>query len=166
MLVHRAADAAHALRLVVEIAERSLQAADGRRDPRKLLFAKSKSMVSEEIELNPALESRGHRVVETDLGEYIVQLRGEKPAHIITPAVHLLRQQVGELFRDRLGLDYTEDIPTLTEAARRVLREVFLSADIGISGVNFGIAETGGLCIVTNEGNGRMVTTMPRCTSR
>ena len=101
-------------------------------------------------------------MVETDLGEYIVQLRGEKPAHIITPAVHLLRRQVGELFRDQLGLDYTEDIPTLTEAARRVLREVFLTADIGISGVNFGVAETGGLCIVTNEGNGRMVTTMPR----
>ena len=119
-------------------------------------------MVSEEIELNAALERRGHRVVETDLGEYIVQLRGEKPAHIITPAVHLQRQQVGELFSDKLGLPYTEDIPTLTAAARRVLREVFLTADVGISGVNFGVAETGGMCIVTNEGNGRMVTTLPR----
>jgi L-lactate dehydrogenase complex protein LldF len=162
MHVHRAADAAHALSLVVKIAEGAQPATDGTLGPRKLLFAKSKSMVSEEIELNAALESRGHRVVETDLGEYIVQLRGEKPAHIITPAVHLLRRQVGELFRDRLGLGYTEDIPALTEAARRVLREVFLTADIGISGVNFGVAETGGLCIVTNEGNGRMVTTMPR----
>ena len=118
-------------------------------------------MISEEIELNRALEDEGMRVVETDLGEYIVQLRGEKPAHIITPAVHLRRHEVGQLFQKFLGLPYTEDIPTLTAAARKVLREVFLSADVGISGINFGVAETGTLCIVTNEGNGRMVTTLP-----
>ena len=151
----------HALRLVMDIAE-AASVREGSPDRRSLLFAKSKSMVSEEIELNAALELRGHRVVETDLGEYIVQLRGEKPAHIITPAVHLQRHQVGELFQEKLGLAYTEDIPTLTAAARVALRQVFLSADVGISGVNFGIAETGGMCIVTNEGNGRMVTTVPR----
>lgn len=161
MQVHMAADAAEARRLVIEIAE-AAHTHGGGTGQRPLLFAKSKSMVSEEIELNVALERRGHEVVETDLGEYIVQLRGEKPAHIITPAVHLQRHQVGALFADKLGLAYTEDIPTLTAAARAALRRVFLSADVGVSGVNFAVAETGGICIVTNEGNGRMVTTLPR----
>jgi len=118
-------------------------------------------MVSEEINLNHALEKENIRVIETDLGEYIVQLRGEKPAHIITPAVHLRRGDIGKLFHEKLGIPYTEDIPTLTNTARKILREVFLTADIGISGVNFGVAESGTLCIVTNEGNGRMVTTLP-----
>ena len=154
IIVHRARDAAEAVQIILQIAREI-----GKPDA---LFAKSKSMVSEEIELNHALEAAGHRVVETDLGEYIVQLRGEKPAHIITPAVHLRRGDVGQLFHDRLGIPYTEDIPTLTNTARKVLREVFLTADIGLSGVNFGVASTGGFCIVTNEGNGRMVTTLPR----
>ncbi|MFZ1041479.1 MAG: LutB/LldF family L-lactate oxidation iron-sulfur protein [Anaerolineales bacterium] len=149
-IVHRAKDAAEAINIISEIIGS---------EPK--LIAKSKSMVSEEIELNHALEAVGHRVVETDLGEYIVQLRGEKPAHIITPAVHLRRHEVGKLFQEKLGIPYTEDIPTLTNTARKVLREVFLTAGVGISGVNFGVAETGTLCIVTNEGNGRMVTTMP-----
>jgi L-lactate dehydrogenase complex protein LldF len=127
----------------------------------QLLVAKSKSMVSEEINLNDALAKHNIRAVETDLGEYIVQLRGERPSHIITPAVHLHRQEVGQLFAEKLGIPYTENIPTLTNTARKVLREVFLTADIGLSGVNFGVAETGALCIVTNEGNGRMVTTLP-----
>lgn len=118
-------------------------------------------MVSEEIDLNQALEAQGIRVVETDLGEYIIQLRGEKPTHIITPAVHLRRQDVGKLFHEKLGIPYTEEISVLTDTARSVLREVFLTADVGISGVNFGVAETGTLCLVTNEGNGRMVTTLP-----
>ena len=118
-------------------------------------------MVSEEIGLNHALERQGLEVIETDLGEYIVQLRGEPPSHIITPAVHLRRQDVGRLFQEKLGLPYTEDISIMTNAARRTLRQVFLNADIGISGVNFGVAETGTLCLVTNEGNGRMVTTVP-----
>jgi L-lactate dehydrogenase complex protein LldF len=150
IVVRRAKDAADAINIVSEIIGS---------EPR--LIAKSKSMVSEEIELNHALEAAEHRVVETDLGEYIVQLRGEKPAHIITPAVHLRRHEVGKLFQEKLGIPYTEDIPTLTNTARKVLREVFLTAGVGISGVNFGVAETGTLCIVTNEGNGRMVTTMP-----
>jgi L-lactate dehydrogenase complex protein LldF len=158
MVIHRAADAQEAVNLVMDISQRSL----GSEPETELLFAKSKSMVSEEIQLNHTLEERGHRVVETDLGEFIVQLRHERPAHIITPAVHLQRRQVGKLFEEQLGLPYTEDIAALTAAARRVLREVFLKADVGISGVNFGVAETGAIVIVTNEGNGRMVTTMPR----
>ncbi len=153
MIVHRAADAAAAVQTVLQIC-RSVGPSP--------LVAKSKSMLSEEIALNPALEAAGVRVVETDLGEYIVQLRGEPPAHLITPAVHLRRQQVGQLFAEKLGVPYTEDIPTMTNTARRTLRQVFLQAEIGISGVNFGVAESGSLVVLTNEGNGRMVTTLPR----
>ncbi|MGA7194720.1 MAG: LUD domain-containing protein [Anaerolineales bacterium] len=153
IIVHRAKDAVEAINIVLNIT--------GLTHSSHLLFAKSKSMISEEIELNHALEAAGHRAVETDLGEYIVQLRGEKPAHIITPAVHLRRHEVGQLFHEKIGIPYTEDIPTLTNTARKILREVFLTADVGVSGVNFGVAKTGTLCIVTNEGNGRMVTTMP-----
>ena len=165
IIVHRARDGAEAIQIILEVIDSNVsrrwnQTDDGsRRTPP--LIAKSKSMVSEEINLNHALEAEGIRVVETDLGEYIVQLRGEKPAHIITPAVHLRRDDVGKLFHEKLGIPYTEDIPTLTAAARNVLRKIFLTADVGVSGVNFGIAETGGICIVSNEGNARMVTTLP-----
>ena len=155
IVIHRAKNAAEAIKTVL-----SIVGADGSPHSEKLV-AKSKSMVSEEIELNHALEAEGIKVVETDLGEYIVQLRNEKPAHIITPAVHLRRNDVGKLFHEKLGIPYTEDIPTLTNTARKVLRDVFLTADVGITGVNFGVAETGGICLVTNEGNGRMVTTLP-----
>lgn len=151
VIVHRAADASQAVDIVAQIA----------RQNQARLIAKSKSMVSEEIGLNHTLEAQGFKVVETDLGEFIVQLRGERPAHIVTPAVHLRRQDVGQTFFEKLGLPFTDEISTLTTAARRVLRQVFLEADIGISGVNFGVAESGTLCIVTNEGNGRMVTTLP-----
>ena len=164
IIVHRAADSTEAVSICLQIAQASVrhrQHARMAEKPAEILVAKSKSMVSEEIELNHSLETHGIRVVETDLGEYIVQLRGEKPAHIITPAVHLRRHEVGALFQEKLGLPYTEEIPTLTAAARRVLRQVFVTADIGVSGVNFGVAETGTLCIVTNEGNGRMVTSVP-----
>lgn len=150
--VHRGETAEQVVQIVCAIAQR----AEAR------LVVKSKSMVSEEVHLNHALEEAGVRVVETDLGEYIVQLRGEPPAHIITPAVHLTRAQVAQTFVEKLGVAYTEDIPTLTRIARQLLRQVFLDADIGISGVNFGVAETGTLCLVTNEGNGRMCTTLPR----
>jgi len=153
IVVHRAQTAVEATRLVIDL---SLEQAPAP------LVAKSKSMVSEEIGLNDALEARGIRAVETDLGEYIVQLRGERPSHIITPAVHLRRHEVGALFHEKLGIAYTEDVAVLTAAARATLREVFLAADIGVSGVNFGIAETGAICIVSNEGNARMVTTLPR----
>ncbi len=150
-LVHRAENADQAIGLVLDIA----------REHNANLIAKSKTMVSEEIGLNHALEKHGLQIIETDLGEYIVQLRGEAPSHIITPAVHLRRQDVGRLFQEKLNLPYTEDISIMTDAARQRLRQVFLNADIGISGVNFGVAETGTLCLVTNEGNGRMVTTIP-----
>jgi L-lactate dehydrogenase complex protein LldF len=151
IIIHRAADAGEALQFVFQIAGQS-----GAR-----LIAKSKSMVSEEIQFNHELETKGFQVVETDLGEYIVQLRGEPPAHIIAPAVHLSRNDVGRTFAEKLGIPFTDDIPTLTDAARRLLRQTFLNADIGVSGVNFGVAETGMLCLLTNEGNGRMVTTLP-----
>ncbi len=171
VIIHRAKDAAEAIQIVLDISKESPQR---HRENQKeisvhlrsslvnsVLIAKSKSMVSEEIELNHALEKEGIEVIETDLGEYIVQLRHERPSHIITPAAHLKKEQVGELFHEKLGIPYTTDIPTLTATARKVLREVFLTADIGLSGVNFGVAETGGICLVTNEGNGRMVTTLP-----
>ncbi|MBK6793148.1 MAG: LUD domain-containing protein [Anaerolineales bacterium] len=157
IIVHRARDAKEAIEIVLKISK----SITNHQLPNTLI-AKSKSMVSEEIELNHALEKHGINVVETDLGEYIIQLRKEKPSHIITPAAHLKKEQVAQLFHEKLGIPYTEDIPTLTATARNVLREVFLTADIGISGVNFGVAETGGICLVTNEGNGRMVTTIPK----
>jgi len=151
IVVHQAKDATQAVQIVVDIALQK----------QARLIAKSKSMMSEEINLNPALERAGIKVVETDLGEYIVQLRGERPGHLITPAVHLRRQEVGQTFHEKLGLPLTEDVPTMTSAARQILREVFLNADIGISGVNLGVVETGSLCVLTNEGNGRMVYTLP-----
>jgi L-lactate dehydrogenase complex protein LldF len=167
IIVHRVKDSVEAIKIVLEITESSVSQrwresnTDDSRRQTPILVAKSKSMVTEEIDLNHALEAEGIRVVETDLGEYIVQLRGEKPAHIITPAVHLRRDDVGRLFQEKLGIPYTEDIPVLTDTARQVLREVFLTADVGISGVNFGVAETGTICVVSNEGNARMVTTVP-----
>jgi L-lactate dehydrogenase complex protein LldF len=151
MVVHHAADAFQAVQFVLDIAHQN-----GAK-----LIAKSKSMLSEEINLNHALEAAGLQVVETDLGEYIVQLRGERPSHIITPAVHLRRADVGKLFNEKLGMPLTDDVPTMTNVARQKLRQVFLNADIGLSGINFGVAQTGTLCILTNEGNGRMVTTLP-----
>jgi L-lactate dehydrogenase complex protein LldF len=151
-VIHHAANATAACQIVLEIAQKH----------NAKLIAKSKTMVSEEIELNAALEAAGIRPVETDLGEYIVQLREEPPSHIITPAVHLRREDVGQTFHEKLGLPLTNDIPIMTNAARTALRETFLNADIGLSGVNFGIAEGGAICLVTNEGNGRMVTTVPK----
>ncbi len=126
------------------------------------LAVKSKSMVTEEIELNHALEAAGVEVVESDLGEFIVQLAGDRPSHIIAPVLHKTRQDIGSLFRDELGVDYTDEASELNAIARRHLRPIFLSADMGISGVNFGVASTGSIATVTNEGNGRLTTTAPR----
>ena len=150
-IVHRAADGAQAVQIILEIIQQN----------QAKLVAKSKTMVSEEINLNHLLEAAGLRVVETDLGEFIVQIRGEKPSHIITPAVHLRRGQVGQTFHEKLGVPLTDSIPEMTSVARKTLREVFLTADIGLSGVNFGVIENGTICVMTNEGNGRMVTTVP-----
>jgi L-lactate dehydrogenase complex protein LldF len=123
---------------------------------------KSKSMVSEECALNDALEAAGVQVVETDLGEYILQLAHEPPSHIIAPVIHKGRDEISDLFAEKHALPRKTDIGELTREAREQLRAHFLSADMGISGANFIIAETGTTLIVTNEGNGRMVTTLPR----
>ncbi len=129
---------------------------------RNKLVIKSKSMVTEELELLPYLESQGHTVVETDLGEFIVQIAGDHPSHIIAPVMHLTRQDVGALFQDQLGMQYTDDPSSLTQMARRHLRRFFLTADMGISGVNMGVAETGSVITITNEGNGWLTTAAPR----
>lgn len=126
------------------------------------LVVKGKSMVSEEIGLNAAMQAEGIEVVETDLGEYIIQLAGESPSHIIAPAIHKTRNEVADLFVQKLGIRRTTDPPELTQAARKALREKFLAADMGTSGVNMACAETGHITTVSNEGNIRMATTMPR----
>lgn len=123
---------------------------------------KSKSMVSEECALNDALEAAGVEVVETDLGEYILQLAREPPSHIVAPVVHKSREEVSDLFAEKHGLPRKTGIAELTREAREKLRPHFLSAGMGISGANFIVAETGSTLIVTNEGNGRLVTTLPR----
>jgi len=124
--------------------------------------AKGKSMASEETHLNDALEGAGIAVVETDLGEYIVQLAGDRPSHIIMPIVHMTREQVGRLMHERLDVPYSDNTETLARYARERLRDEFLRADMGVTGANFGVVDTGTICLVTNEGNGRMVTTLPR----
>ena len=124
---------------------------------------KGKSMVSEEVELNHALQRAGIEALESDMGEYIVQLADEKPSHIIMPAIHKTKAEIARLFAERIpGVDYTDSVDALIQIGRRVLREKFLEADIGLSGVNFMVAETGSLCLVENEGNGRMCTSVPK----
>jgi L-lactate dehydrogenase complex protein LldF len=150
--VHWAVDAAQANEIIC-----GLTVARGARN-----VVKSKSMTTEEIHLNAALERAGMRVVETDLGEYIIQLAGETPSHIIAPAIHKSKRQVAELFTLELGIPLTDDIAQLTGAARATLRDRFAAADVGISGVNFGIVETGTIVIVENEGNIRLTTSLPR----
>jgi L-lactate dehydrogenase complex protein LldF len=119
-------------------------------------------MVSEEIELNQHLESMGMKVVETDLGEYISQLAGDTPSHIIVPVLHMTKEGVGALFAEHLGVEYSDDPIRLNRYAREALRSVFLEADAGVTGVNLAVAETGSIVLVTNEGNGRLVSTAPR----
>jgi L-lactate dehydrogenase complex protein LldF len=127
------------------------------------LVIKGKSMVSEEVGFNHAMHAAGIEALESDMGEFIVQLAGEAPSHIIMPAIHKTRQQIGQLFQEKLpGVAYTENVDELIQLGRKVLRGKFAAADIGISGVNFAVAETGTLCLVENEGNGRMCTTVPR----
>jgi len=123
---------------------------------------KSKTMTSEEIHLNEFLEKRNIEVVETDLGEYIVQLNGQKPYHIVTPAMHMSRQDVSELFERKLGVPYIEDPQELTLIARNILRQKYLNADIGMTGANFIVADVGGISVTENEGNARMSTTFPK----
>jgi L-lactate dehydrogenase complex protein LldF len=124
---------------------------------------KSKSMLTEECHLNPYLERHGIEVTDTDLGEWIVQLRHEPPSHIVLPAIHIKKEEVGELFHQRLGTDKgATDPPYLAAAARKKLREKFLEAQVGVTGVNFAIAETGGLVVCTNEGNADLGVSLPK----
>jgi L-lactate dehydrogenase complex protein LldF len=150
--VHYATTPEDACRTVLDIAKRT-----GAR-----LAVKSKSMATEEIHLNTALQAAGITPLETDLGEYIIQLAHERPSHIIAPAIHKTKGQVAELFARELGRETEPDPEVLTRIARAELREKFLIADMGISGANFGVADTGTIVLVTNEGNGRMVTSLPR----
>ena len=151
-VVHWAETAADANRIVIEIA----RAAHVKK------VVKSKSMVSEECALNDALEAAGVQVVETDLGEYILQLAHEAPSHIVAPVLHKTKDEVSDLFAQKHALPRKTGIAELCREARDILRPHFVSADMGISGGNFLIAETGSVLLVTNEGNGRMATTLPR----
>ncbi|MGI9036659.1 MAG: LutB/LldF family L-lactate oxidation iron-sulfur protein [Pyrinomonadaceae bacterium] len=123
---------------------------------------KSKSMATEEIHLNHALETAGINPIETDLGEYIIQLAGETPSHIVVPAIHKTKGQIADLFVEKVGMEKTDDVAVLTKTAREVLRSKFAEAEIGISGVNFGVAETGTILILENEGNARLTTSVPK----
>lgn len=125
-------------------------------------IVKSKSMATEEIHLNAALEAEGLAPVETDLGEWIIQLAHETPSHIVVPAIHKSKKQIAELFAEKLGIEPTDDVAVLTGAARRILRQRFAEAEVGISGVNFGVAETGTILILENEGNARLTTSLPK----
>ncbi len=150
--VHWAEDSAEANGIVLDILRRV--------DAREVI--KGKSMVSEEIHLNRFLEEHGIEAVETDLGEFIIQLNHETPSHIIVPAIHKNKDEVAALFHEKIpDTPYTEDVEELTAIARRVLRKRYARAKVGLSGVNFAIAETGTLLLVENEGNGRMCTTVP-----
>ncbi len=150
--VHWAETAASARKIILEIAEE--------RGARKIV--KAKSMVTEEIHLNDELVSSGLEVFETDLGEYIVQLAEDRPSHIILPIMHMTREDVGKLFADKLSIPYTGEPEELARHARTRLRRRFLEADMGITGANFGLVEAGAVLLVSNEGNIRMVTTLPR----
>ncbi len=150
--VHWAATAEEACAMVLAIA-RSAGASE---------VVKAKTMVSEEIELNRALESASIRAVETDLGEFILQLAGERPAHIVAPAIHKTRGDVADLFAARIDPVRTEEPERLTAIARRALRAMFARAEMGVSGANFAVAETGTVVLIENEGNIRFSTTAPR----
>ncbi|TLM63951.1 MAG: 4Fe-4S dicluster domain-containing protein [Deltaproteobacteria bacterium] len=132
------------------------------RQRRVKLVTKSKSMASEETHLNQALEEAGVRVLETDLGEWIIQLAGQRPSHMVMPAIHMSKEEVAELFGKVTGKVEPAEIPHLVQLAREQLRQGYLDADMGISGANLAVAETGGIALVTNEGNARLVTTLPK----
>ncbi|AHG74101.1 Lactate utilization protein B [Mannheimia sp. USDA-ARS-USMARC-1261] len=125
-------------------------------------IVKSKSMVTEEIGMNHVLEAEGIKVVETDLGEYLLQIVGDKPSHIVVPAIHKDRHRIRQEMHDVLGYEGSETPEEMTAFVRQKIREDFLEADIGISGCNFAVPETGSVCLVTNEGNLRMATTVPK----
>ncbi|MGD9364773.1 MAG: LUD domain-containing protein [Desulfobacteraceae bacterium] len=152
IFVHMADDAQHANEIIATIAQMT--------GSKKII--KSKSMTAEETLLNHYLELKGYEVTETDLGEWIIQLRGEGPSHMVMPAIHLSRFQVADLFTDVTGNRQDHDIEKLVKVARRELRPKFVEADMGITGANFAIADTATIGLVTNEGNARLVATLPR----
>ncbi|MGE6628225.1 LutB/LldF family L-lactate oxidation iron-sulfur protein [Bacillus pumilus] len=126
-------------------------------------IVKSKSMVTEEIEMNQALEEIGCEVVESDLGEYILQVDDhEPPSHIVAPALHMTKEQIREVFHEKLGYEMSETPEDMMSFVRAILREKFLEADIGVTGCNFAVANTGSICLVTNEGNADLVTAIPK----
>ncbi len=150
--VHWARDARHARQLIETIAlNKGVKT-----------VVKGKSMVTEEIALNEALADCGIEVSETDLGEFIIQLAGEPPSHLVGPAIHKTKEQIAELFSEKLGVRRMEDPQEMTMFARKTLRKRFLEADMGITGVNFAVAETGSIVLFENEGNIRLSTTLPK----
>jgi L-lactate dehydrogenase complex protein LldF len=150
--VHWASTADEACRIVVDLVRRSAAQE----------VVKAKSMVGEEVELNHALEAAGIRAIETDLGEFIIQLAGERPAHIVAPAIHKTREEVADLFVEHVKSERTLVPEELTGIARVALREMFQKAGVGVSGANFAVAETGTVVTIENEGNIRLCTTVPR----
>jgi len=126
------------------------------------MVVKAKTMAGEEIHLNEALEAAGIEPVETDLGEWIIQLAGETPSHIVVPAIHKTKQQIADLFVEKVGIEKTDNVDVLTQTARKILRKRFAEAQVGISGVNFGVAETGTILILENEGNIRLTTSLTK----
>jgi L-lactate dehydrogenase complex protein LldF len=150
--VHWAATAEDARQIVVDIA----RATNSKR------LVKSKSMTTEEVHLNPALEAAGLEVTETDFGEFILQLAGERPSHLVAPAVHHTRESIARILSEHTGETLPDEPGPLAKVGRRLLREKFAAADMGITGANFAVAETGTVVLVTNEGNGRLTTSCPR----
>lgn len=151
-VVHWAADGAEANRIVARLAkERGVQ-----------LIVKGKSMISEETNFNDAMLAEGITPQETDLAEYVVQLGNGHPSHIVVPIVDMTRQDVSHLFHEKLGTEETDDVQELARIARERLRQKYIEAGMGLTGVNFGVAETGTMAIVTNEGNGRLSSSLPR----
>ncbi len=150
--VHWAQTAADAKQIITDIARK----ANCKR------AVKSKSMTTEEVHLNPALEAAGIEVSETDFGEFIIQLAGERPSHLVAPAVHHTRESIARVISKHVGQPVPDDPKSLAMTGRRLLREKFRQADLGISGANFAVAQTGTIVLITNEGNGRLTTTCPR----
>lgn len=150
--IHWARDGREACAIVLELLKE--------RDASRVV--KAKSMAAEEIHLNAALEKEGINPVETDLGEWIIQLANETPSHIVVPAIHKTKGQIADLFTEKVGIEKTDDVDVLTKTARRILRSYFAGAEVGISGVNFGVAETGTILILENEGNIRLTTSLPK----
>lgn len=150
--VHFAEDATEAVKLSLQIAN----------EANAKSVVKSKSMVSEELHINAAMEKNNVEIVETDLGEYIIQLAGETPSHIVIPAIHKNRYQIAELLSKEAGYELPADTTALAGFVRKKLRDKFLAADIGMTGCNFAIAETGSMVLFENEGNARMVSTLPK----